>query len=315
MNTPLISVIMSVFNEDRYLSGSIESILGQTFKDFEFIIVDDASTDSSFEIMQKYAAKDSRIVLIKNSANQGLAMSLNNALRTARGQFIARMDGDDIAEKSRLECQIDFLNKNSRIDLVGSSMYLINTHNDIIARSDMVSDPAILKKLVYFKSPCLHPTWMFRSKILKDLKGYRNLPAAQDYDFLMRLYSFGYAISNITRPLLYYRVHEDKVSFDRSIKQIRLAKYLRRLYRNGAVLNDKFLNNEQIMPGTPSTAVQKIHSTSLRLFEKGRFLMKKNFLIRGMILLGVSAVLSPYMSYFIYCGFRAKLLERKAGNC
>jgi len=312
MKTPLISVIMSVFNEDRYLSGSIESILGQTFKDFEFIIVDDASTDASPGIIQSYAAKDSRIAVIKNSANQGLAMSLNNALRTIRGEFIARMDADDIAEKNRLECQLDFLNNNSKIDLVGSSMYLINTHNDIIACSEASADPVILKKMIYFKNICFHPTWMFRSRILKDLKGYRNLPAAQDYDFLMRLYSFGYEISNITTPLLSYRVHEDKISFDRSIKQIKLAKYLRKLYRNGSLLN---FNKDEIRHIAPSEGVQKIHSISLRLFERGRFLMKKNFLIRGMILLGVSAVLSPYMSYFIYCGFRAKLLERKGGNC
>lgn len=108
MNTPLISVIMPVFNGVRYLSGSIGSILGQTFKNFEFIIVDDASTDASFEMLQSYAAKDSRIVLMKNNANQGLAMSLNIALQAVRGEFIARMDADDIAEKTGLNASLTF---------------------------------------------------------------------------------------------------------------------------------------------------------------------------------------------------------------
>ena len=314
MTTPIVSVIMSVFNEQRYLSKSIESLLQQTFKDFEFIIVDDASTDASFGIMQGYASKDGRIILIKNPVNQGLASSLNNALSAVKGEFIARMDADDTSVKNRLEVQLEFLGKNPGIALAGSSIELIDPDGNIIARSDAVDNPAILKKLIFYKNICPHPTWMFRKGILKDLKGYRSLPAAQDYDFLMRLYSAGYEISNINIPLLHYRVHERKISFDGSLTQIKLSRYLRKLYRNGLILNNRFFEKGQATFAPPSKILQRIHSLSLRLFEKGRFLIKDNSPISGVLLLCVSAMLSPYMAYFIYCGFRAKLIEKSAGN-
>jgi len=311
-NTPAVSVIMPVFNEQEYLCKSIESILEQTFKDFEFIIVDDASSDASFKIMQKYASKDKRIVLIKNPVNQGLALSLNKALGVVRGEFVARMDADDVAAKNRLEIQLAFLNKNPEVDLAGSSMYFIDSEGNIIARSGTIASPEILNKTIYYKNISPHPTWMFRRKILRDVGEYRDLPASQDYDFLMRLCHLGYKVSNIDTPLLYYRVHKEKISFDGSIRQIKISRYLRRLYRNNLILNDEYLKKERISKIiTPVKAVQRIHSLSLRLFEKGRFLMKNDSTIRGVSLLCVSALLSPYMAYFIYCGVRAKLLERK----
>lgn len=307
----VVSVIMSVFNEEDYLPQAIESILNQTYKDFEFIIVDDASNDTSLEIIKRYASEDKRVAVIENTLNLGLAASLNKALGVAKGEFVARIDADDIAVKDRLEIQLAFLNKNPDIDLVGASMYLIDLEGRTIARSDTTADSKILKKIIYYKNISPHPTWMFRREILKDLKGYRNLPASQDYDFLMRLYSLGYEVSNIDTPLLHYRVHKNKISFDRSITQIKLSRYLRKLYKNDLILDDKYLNKERVSKVTAAfKPVKRIHSLSLSLFEKGRFLMKNSSSISGGILLCISALLSPYMAYFIYCGTRAKLLER-----
>ncbi|HDH51348.1 MAG TPA: glycosyltransferase [Nitrospirae bacterium] len=312
MSTPVISVIMSVFNDEQYLRRSIESILGQTYRDFEFIIIDDASSDGSSEIIRESASKDRRIVVMKNPVNLGLALSLNMALNIAKGEFVARMDADDIAVENRFEVQLEFLNKNPMIDLLGSSVYLIDSNDKIIARSDAVADPGILKRIIHYRNVCAHPTWMFRKEVLKDIKEYRALPASQDYDFQMRLYSLGHEISNVGIPLLYYRMHKRKISFDRSISQIKLSRYLRRLYKRGLLLRDEYFGKEQILKVIDThRAVRQIHSMSLSIFEKGRFLMKNNSLIRGAALLCVSALLSPYMAYFIYCGMRAKLLERK----
>lgn len=311
MKPPIVSVIMSVFNEEEYLPGSIESILGQTYKDFEFIIVDDASTDTSLEVIKRYASEDKRIAVIENPLNLGLAASLNKALGVAKGEFIARMDADDIAVKNRLEIQLAFLNKNSEIDLVGSSMYFIDPEGKILGRSDTTADSKTLKKIIHYKNISPHPTWMFRRGILKDLKGYRNLPASQDYDFLMRLYAHGFNVSNISNPLLNYRVHEEKISFEGSLKQIKLSRYLRRLYRKETILDDSHFSEVNISEITSSSkSARKIHGFALRLFEKGRFMMKKGKRATGSILLFFSAVFSPYMAYFIYCGARAKLLER-----
>jgi len=208
--------------------------------------------------------------------------------------------------------QYSFLNKNPEFDLIGSSMYFIDSGGSVIARSDTIADSEILRKTICYKNVCPHPTWMFRRKILEDVKKYRTLPASQDYDFLMRLYHLGYKVSNINVPLLYYRVHEEKISFDASIKQIKISRYLRKLYRNNLILDDGYMGSEQISRIVATAkAVQTIHSAALRLFEKGRFLMKNDSVMRGVMLLCISALLSPYMAYFIYCGMRAKLIERK----
>jgi glycosyltransferase involved in cell wall biosynthesis len=304
---------MPVFNEQEYLSKSIESILEQTFEDFEFIIVDDSSTDASREIIEKYASEDKRIRLLCNSVNQGLAVSLNRALSESRGEFIARMDADDIAVGDRLEVQYNFLKEKPDIDLIGSSLYYIDFAGNTIAHYHAITEPEILKKLILYKNISPHPTWMFRRKIISHLRGYRNLPASQDYDFLMRLLKVGYVVSNIDTPLLYYRVHRQKISFDASIVQIKLSRYLRKLYKNGLILNDEFLSRDRIQNITANLKVVKIiHNLSLISFEKGRFLMKGkgilNFLGGG-FLLCISAALSPYMAYFIYCGIRAKTIE------
>lgn len=311
-NSPLVSVIMPVFNEQEYLSKSIESILNQTFRDFEFIIVDDASTDASSEILKRYASEDRRSVLIRNPVNQGLALSLNNALSVAKGEFIARMDADDIAVKDRLEIQLAFLNKNPEISLVGSSMYMIDFKGNIITQYDTIANPQIFKKRIYYKNSSPHPTWMFRKKILKDIKRYRDIPTSQDYDFLMRLHYLGYEVSNIDIPLVYYRVHDKKISVDRHITQIKLSRYLRRLYRKGLILNDYYFKKEQISKIiTTFRTVQKIHDLSLRFFEKGKFSVNNNSYISGIIFLCISALLSPYITYSIYCDIRARLLQRK----
>lgn len=123
---PDISVIMSVHNEERFLGASIESILNETYKNFEFIIVDDKSTDNSLEIIKKYQKKDKRIRIIKNEENIGLTKSLNRALKLAKGEFIARQDASDISKKERLAEQINFLKENSDYSVVGTDLYFIN---------------------------------------------------------------------------------------------------------------------------------------------------------------------------------------------
>ncbi|MDD2913253.1 MAG: glycosyltransferase family 2 protein, partial [Candidatus Pacebacteria bacterium] len=111
-NNPKISIIMPVYNVETFLSEAIESVLNQTFYDFEFVIINDGSTDNSLEIIKNYEKKDSRIVLLDNKENLGITKSLNIGLNKARGEYIARMDGDDISEKERIEIQYDFLKKN-----------------------------------------------------------------------------------------------------------------------------------------------------------------------------------------------------------
>lgn len=309
MNTPIISIIMSVYNGEKYLSQSIESILRQTFKDFEFIIVDDASTDSSYRIIQEYAKSDERIIIIKNPSNLGLAQSLNIALSHARGNFIARMDADDIALENRLEAQLSYLKENPEIVLIGSSVYFVDSKNNIVSRTHVSSDPEILKKQLYYQNICAHPTWMFKREILKDLKGYRDLPVAQDYDFLLRLCFLKSDISNIDSPLLYYRLSDKNITSGKNLSQIKISRYLRRLYKKGLILDDRFIEKEKMTKiiNTPDI-VQRMHSLSLKLVKQSNSYKKNKFILSDIMPLFFSGILSPYMAYFHYCTVRSKLI-------
>ncbi|UTY38146.1 glycosyltransferase [Allocoprobacillus halotolerans] len=126
----MISVIMSVYNDAKYLEKSIQSILNQTFKDFEFIICNDCSTDSSLSIIQEFQKLDSRIKIINNSTNLGLAASLNKCIEISLGQYIARMDSDDISFKNRLEVEYNFLMEHQEYDVVGSKSITINENDE-----------------------------------------------------------------------------------------------------------------------------------------------------------------------------------------
>ena len=129
---PAISVLMSVYNGGRYLADSIRSILDQSFGDFEFLIVDDASSDGSLEIIEEFACNDKRIVILRNECNLGLTRSLNLGLDRARGKYIARQDADDISLPKRLEKQWEFLEANHEIGVMGTAYYLINACGEII---------------------------------------------------------------------------------------------------------------------------------------------------------------------------------------
>ncbi len=129
---PRVSVLMSVYNGERFLRDSVESILGQTFTDFEFLILDDGSTDSTCEILEEYANKDARIVLVRNDRNLGLTRSLNKGLRLVRGEYLARQDADDISLPKRLEMQVKFLDAHPEVGVVGSALEIIDENGNTI---------------------------------------------------------------------------------------------------------------------------------------------------------------------------------------
>ena len=129
-NTPQITVLMPVYNGEKYLRQAVDSILNQTFKDFEFLIINDGSTDKTLAILQEY--KNKRVKIINNKKNIGLTKSLNKGLKLAKGKYIARMDADDISLSNRLRKQIDFLDKHNKIGVLGTQMKIINNSNKIV---------------------------------------------------------------------------------------------------------------------------------------------------------------------------------------
>lgn len=211
---PKISVLMPVYNCELYIKEAVESILNQTFDDFEFLIIDDASTDDTVNIIKKYT--DSRIQLIEKPINTGLTHSLNYGLNIAKGDFIARMDGDDISVLQRFKKQIDFLDANPDVVLCGSFFSIIGTNDVIIVPEDYESI-----KLTMLKRCCIgHPTVMMRKAIFDkySLNYDVTKEPAEDYDLWIKLLDKG-EIYNIQEVLLYYRLHISQVSVKRQAEQ------------------------------------------------------------------------------------------------
>ncbi len=214
-----LSVVMSVHNNASTLKSAIDSIINQTFKEFRFFIVNDTSTDESSTILTKISLDDKRIKIITNKAQLGLTRSLNKALKQVKTQYIARMDADDIALPRRLEKQLDFLEKHSDIMFIGTAAYLINDQEKQIGLKRFPSDHQTLRRLVLRYCPFIHPTWMFRRSILREIGDYNeNFPFAQDYEFILRLMS-KYQVANLPQPLLRYRVDSSTAISLKNLKQ------------------------------------------------------------------------------------------------
>lgn len=201
---------MSVYNGMPYLMEAVRSILNQSFKGFEFIVVDDASTDNSLRFL--HSLKDKRLKILRNKKNLGLAASLNKALKVARGEYIARMDADDLSYPKRLEKQIKFMIKNPSIDLCGTWVDLINENGGKIGEKRYPSNPKRLKNSISWYTAVVHPTYFGKKSLFDELKGYReNFDFAEDYDFLSRARS-DFKIANIPQILFQWRLWDKRRS-------------------------------------------------------------------------------------------------------
>ena len=257
-----VSVVMSVFNQERYLSTAIDSILNQSYTDFEFIIVNDGSTDSSNEIILGY--KDKRIGLIQQE-NSGLPAALNMAISKAKGDFIARMDADDIAHPSRIEKQIEYLNQNPGVDLIGSSVRLIGEEGEPFGVEDVPTRPEDINKCLTYRCIVYHPTFFFKKEVFKKVGGYRKeFINAQDYDFLLRARSKSITMANQADYLLDYRIY-NKPSFDKGTNR---ARFDRGFNRSRFSRLAKELDKERIKYGSENS---KTFSQVKRGEDKGSY--------------------------------------------
>jgi glycosyltransferase involved in cell wall biosynthesis len=210
--SPRVSVVMPVYNGERYLHESIKSILNQTLTEFEFIIVDDGSTDNTWQTMQNYAASDSRVVLVQNRTNIGVAGSLNKGLGVARGEYIARMDADDVSLQERLATQVAFLDEHPDVGVVGSSVQLIDAAGSLGNVRRYPTMHALILWGLCFYAPFAHPTTVFRLAVVERVGGYDDtLLANQDRDLWQRLSSIT-RFANLGDVFLLYRIHSSHVS-------------------------------------------------------------------------------------------------------
>lgn len=212
---PKISVIMPAYNAEKYIAEAIDSILNQTFADFELIILNDHSSDRTEEIILSY--KDSRIVYVKNEQNLGVAGTLNRGLEIARGEYIARMDADDISMPERFARQAERLDEAPEIAVVGCAIELFDETGTMEARR-FSTDPKQMRVDLFFSSGLAHPSVMMRKSVIRELGGYdREFEGLEDYELWCRV-SEKYGVTTLSEQLFRYRVHGGQVTKNPSPK-------------------------------------------------------------------------------------------------
>lgn len=223
----VLSVLMSVYNAAPTLGCAIDSILSQTFSNFEFIICDDASTDESWEIIQAYRLRDSRILAIRNEQNNGLAFSLNRCLKLAQGKYIARQDADDTSEPERLERTLNYLmEKDCPYAGCGVSVF-----DDKGVWSRRLYPEIITKHIIAQKNPFFHPTMIFKRETLEAVNGYRVAEITrrtEDYDLVMRMAGKGLIGNNLQEYL--YNVYEPTKEYKKHTLRTRRREIQERIY-------------------------------------------------------------------------------------
>jgi len=228
-----VSVVMSCYNAEKYLREAIDSILNQTFRNFEFVIINDGSTDNSNEIICSY--QDPRIKLLHHE-NRGLQASLNRGINSSKGEYIARMDADDISEPSRLEEQNRYLDKNPECVLVGTSGFIIDIDGQVLGRLQKPSDQdAIHKELQSGSSPFIHGSVMFRKEVASCCGLYNEqMVEVEDWDLWRRMINLG-KMTNIAINLYQYRLSPEAITTITRKNQKRKNTILRKVVLTGAI--------------------------------------------------------------------------------
>lgn len=209
---PLVSVIMPAYNAEKYIGEAIESILHQTFREFEFIIVDDASTDSTWSVIERYALKDKRIRTYRNRKNMKSCRNYIKAMNLAKGKYLAIMDNDDVSFPYRIEKQFEFLEKHPEVGIVGGTIEIIDNNGNYVAKRKYHLTDGDIRKNIFKYSPFAHPLVMIRKSVLEQI-GYYNpeYAPADDYDLYFRIGKVA-KFANLSDALLKYRVLPNSIT-------------------------------------------------------------------------------------------------------
>ncbi len=217
VKTPTVSVVMSVFNGERFLRKSVDSILGQTFHDFEFIVIDDGSSDSTPLILDYY--RDERLHIVRQ-ANKGLTYSLQKGLELSQGEFFARQDADDVSLGQRLEVQVRYLERHPDVGVVGVGTNEIDENGEFVRSKRLPHRDSDARIRLVKSSPLVHGSIMARTQLLRQVGGYRlQFPIGQDRDLWFRAAECA-GITNIPEVMYLWRLHASSVSATRRMQQV-----------------------------------------------------------------------------------------------
>lgn len=301
-NMVFLSIIMPIYNEKKeWIISSIESICNQTFEKFEFIIIiDNPENQEAIELLDYYAKCDKRIRYYINEENIGLVNTLNKGLALCSGEFIARMDADDIALPDRLKKQVEFLEINPDIGLVGSNWICIDENGqELFKHGKLATDFNFIKNNIKYNNMFLHPSWMFRRKIIEEGLTYRNIDFCEDYDFITLLITNNIRISNINEYLMKYRIRSSSISVSKSFEQYinscKVIEFMRQRIKSN---DDRFDEYKGII---------------LKNKEKEKFLRASNMFIKSRSALNEKEYLK-FFKYIILSSLISKYRFKKNMN-
>lgn len=283
-NYPLVSVLLTAYKEPlEFFSEAIKSIQNQTYKNLEIIILIDNPEDLILEnYARKIALLDNRIAIIRNQKNLGLARSLNKAIMFSSGDYICRMDADDIALNNRIENQFDYL-VNHQLDLIGAYVDTISHSGEhLYYVNNIPVDPQTIRRALLWNNVVPHPTWFGTKTIFKQL--YREIPLCEDYDFLLRSISNNYAVGNLPKVALKYRMSEKSISRSNLYLQYLSQCILTNSYRRKGNVSPEKIENFKRLNFKKNKAIR---------YEKGNSQFNKalELINNGHLLLGITKIL------------------------
>lgn len=292
---PLVSLVMPTYNVVDSIREAVDSIIDQTLTDWELIIVDDQSTDGTWQALQQY--RDARIQLFRLERHEGIVTALNRGLDASRGQFIARMDGDDISLPQRLERQLAFLSSRPECDLVGSDFACIDENGNVYALVRQLRGKP-LQQFLKAGAGLLHGTFFFRRSVYIKLKGYR-FDFAEDYDFLTRLHTKGLQFDNLPESLYQHRRRKGNTFTLRGInlRQIKTHIYIQKLYQQRLKYQREWHDEQQFLRYIRSSSAMEWlhHGAALMYFHASR--LETSWFRMPVQML--SCLMSPYLFYLL----------------
>lgn len=301
--TPLVSVLIPAFNVSRYIEEAVESIRVQTYKNIEIIIIDDCSSDNTFNICEKLSKQDSRIKISKNDVNSGIAITLNKALDLSVGEYIVRMDADDISIPNRIEKLFNTLIDNDKLDLVGSDVITIDEDGNNIGVSNLIENNDDLIGSLKYSSPVLH-IWMCKRKVY-EIVGYYKNPPVEDYDFLLRCVKKGIVIHNVKEGLYKVRLRSGNTVDLYGYKQLKAFEETYKAFENSKYILK--YNEKSVI----SDLQQWLYKHSRNILMNGSYNLKNKKYIKAFFLFLLSALMSTYQFRYLYRRLRLFIYKKK----
>lgn len=303
---PLISVVMAVYKEPlEYIQKATESILNQTYRNLELVVVlDNPKNISALDYLTQCSQDDKRLTLMVNNKNIGLALSLNRGIESSNGDFIARMDADDISKKDRLEKQISYLIQHPEIGILGGDVEKIDKDGKalgLMRAPDLEKFPA--NKIIKYRTVAFHPTWMLKKTLYEEMNYYNPLLVAQDYDFLYRCVLKGKRIRNLNVILLDYRISGENLSVEKSLIQLKSKFFVQSFYKKQSLFSEsaykRFIESNSL--------ISKLHKYSTVLFIAA---MGEKTIFGKYIKLFLSSLISPYQLRHVASQIMYKIICR-----